>query len=52
VLLAAEPPVGDAAAAVITVGTVGSGGAIAWEPAARALPSGTMLFRTRSGTAR
>jgi hypothetical protein len=52
VILAAEPPVGDAAAAVVTVGTVGSGGAIAWEPAARALPSGTMLFRTRSGTAR
>jgi len=52
VLLAAEPPVGDAAAAVVTVGTVGAGGSVAWESAARALPSGTMLFRTRSGAAR
>ncbi len=52
VLLAAEPPVGDAAASVVTVGTVGAGGDVAWESAARALPSGTMLFRTRSGAAR
>ena len=51
-LWVAEPPIGEKAAAMVRLGTVKDGGAVEFEPAARTVPAGTLVFVAKRGGAK
>ena len=48
-LWVAEPPIGGKAAAMVRIGTTKDAGAVDFEPEARSVPAGTLVFIARRG---
>lgn len=48
-LWVAEPPIGGKASAMVRVGTLKDAGSVEFEPAARTVPAGTLVFAVRRG---